>query len=517
MVKIDNIPVYDAVLGEDGGMMRISLVDVPAVMSNFQVFAAQTPVQRYRIQDEAQRRVLGVVMRADFPIYRRDDDGTEYYLIYRADTIKEMAEKYLFEGLQNEVNVMHRDGSEVEGVNMVQWFIKDTGRGIVPEGFDGIADGSLFAEFHVDNDEVWDAIKDGTYRGFSLEGYFHFIPERDTEDVRRIVRELDGKFTKEKSTRKYRKMKKMKKLIRALAAVLLGAVTTDRGILAWDGDDDLKAGDRVWVEDEDGNRSDPEDGDYRTEDRKVIRVADNVVTEIVDDEAQVAETPETDAEMASVETDGGRLEWDGEGDLAAGMSVYVTDGDGNRVAAPDGEYRTEDGKVIRVEDGVVAEIRDDEAEVAEGRSAFERARVKAEASYNEIFDNIAAAIAATGVQDFYVVEAGQDYAVVEVWDWDENENPRNRYYRYGLSTAEDGTVTLDEGEPVEVKTMFVPMDFVSPFERNADEEIAQLRAEVERLRKRPAAHPAHTAFAQSMRRVRTGNQGLDRIAELMAQ
>jgi polyhydroxyalkanoate synthesis regulator phasin len=32
--------------------------------------------------------------------------------------------------------------------------------------------------------------------------------------------------------------------------------------------------------------------------------------------------------------------------------------------APDGEYRTEDGKVIVVADGVVAEIRDDAAEVA---------------------------------------------------------------------------------------------------------------------------------------------------------
>ena len=32
---------------------------------------------------------------------------------------------------------------------MVQWFLKDGDRGLSPDGFGDIADGSLFAEFHV--------------------------------------------------------------------------------------------------------------------------------------------------------------------------------------------------------------------------------------------------------------------------------------------------------------------------------------------------------------------------------
>ena len=36
---------------------------------------------------------------------------------------------------------------------------------------------ALFAEFHVLNDEVWAKVKDGTYRGFSLEGAFELVPE----------------------------------------------------------------------------------------------------------------------------------------------------------------------------------------------------------------------------------------------------------------------------------------------------------------------------------------------------
>ena len=158
-------------------MMKISLVDDPAVMSDFLAFDNHRKMQMYSVTDDARRLVRGVVMRADFPIYRRDDRLGEYYIIYKPETIRLMAEKYLAESRQNDVNVMH--STDVDGVQMVQYFIKDSARGVNPTGFEDIADGSLFAEFHILNDEVWEAVKDGTYKGFSLEGVFDFIPEPD--------------------------------------------------------------------------------------------------------------------------------------------------------------------------------------------------------------------------------------------------------------------------------------------------------------------------------------------------
>ena len=510
--------MYDATLGEDGGMLRISLVDAPAVMADFVAFAHQKSVQMYRIEDEEQRRVLGVVMRADFPIYRRDERLGEYYIIYRADTIREMAQKYLAEGRQNNVNLMHQ-GEDVEGVEMVQYFIK--GKGLQPEGFEDIADGSLFAEFHIVDDAIWDKVKDGTYKGFSLEGLFDLVPEEDKDDVQRIVDDLDGKFNE---TQKPNKKMKVKKFLKALGEALLkmGTITTDKGVLAWDGEEDLKEGDRVWIEDEEGNRSDVEDGQYKTTDGKVINVVDNVVASIVDAEAEVApeEQPET---FGSVNTDKGEIRWDGEGELEAGVEVYVVNEDGERAVPEDGDYTTEDGKVIRVEDGKVAEIRDPEAEVAP-QDEFKARIQKMEASYDEIFANIAAAVReALGNDDIYVVEAGADYAVVAVWD----ENGE-KFLRYALETAEDGTVTL-KGEPVEVKPMFVPMDFVSPFEKGAEEEAPAaeeeelrkenetLREQLTAMRKKAAARPAHEEFQSIVRVEKTGNKGMDRIAKLMAK
>ena len=63
-----------------------------------------------------------------------------------------------------------------------------------------------------------------------------------------------------------------------------------------------------------------------------------------------------------VKTDKAVLEYDGE-ELVAGMDVYITDEDGNKVPAEDGEYVTEDNKTITVKDGKVESIVDPVAEV----------------------------------------------------------------------------------------------------------------------------------------------------------
>ena len=531
-VTIDGIPVYRALVdAEDCGMIRISLVDDPAVQSNFLAFKKQEPARRqlYAVSDEDKRLVVGCVMRADFPIYRRDarPDGTEfeYYIIYKADTIRAMAEKYLLQDRQNNVDLMH-DGKDVDGVQMVQYYIKDSDKGVNPAGFEDLADGSLFAEFHVTNDDVWAAIKDGTYKGFSLEGIFDLTPERDKASVEEIVEALDGVFSRIFNPKQYEKMSKVKGLLARLAKALveLGNVSTDKGVLSWDGDEDLKAGDNVYTEDENGERKAAPDGDYTTEDGKVIVVVDGKVSEIRDAAAEVAPAEEENdkpVEAGSVDTDKGFLEWDGEDDLKAGDAVYVRDDEGNRVAAPDGDYTTEDGKVIVVKDGKVEEIRDAKAEVApEVEARREEAmsrKQKFEESYNEKFRLIAGAIAENRTDDFYIVDAGDDFAVVCAWgeDWVDH------YFRYAVTWNEDGSANV--ADPVEVKSMFVPLDFESPFEAKEDTEkeelrrqVADLSAQVEELKKTPAAQAAHQEFTGTQMPEKTGNKGLDNLARFMA-
>ena len=523
IVTIDGIPVYRALVERDGdtGMMRISLVDDPAVQSDFLAFKNQTVrrVLTYAVQDEEKRLVLGCVMRADFPIFRRDADGTEYYVIYKADTIRTMAEKYLAEDRQNLVSLMHREGTDQEGVQMVQYFIK--GAGLSPDGFEDISDGSLFAQFHVTNDEVWAAIKDGTYKGFSLEGYFDLVPEHDANGVQRIVDTLEGKF---KTILKSNNMAKMKGLLARLARAIvnLGNITTDRGLISWDGDEDLKAGDNVYIVDAEGNRSDAADGEYVTEDGKTIVVAGGKVADIRDPEAEVApaeaKVEEAAAEVKAVETDKGKLVWDNEEeDLKEGDAVYKVDEEGNREPAEDGEYTTADGKVITVVDGKVASIVDPSAEVdVEGaqkkKGCMARVAEAFSESYDEKFRKIANAIAALGYEDFWVVDAGDDFAVAEIWD--EEKGPH--YLRFKVSWDEAGEASVND--PVEVVPAFVTKE-----ERDAADAAFQamksdyekVKADLEALRSAPAAKPAHEEFNGAGGKSETGIRGLDRLAKLM--
>ena len=329
IVTINGIPVYDALItDEECGMNRISLVDAPAVDADFLAFAKEKTPQMYSVTDEEKRIVRGVVMRADYPIYRKDSRRGEYYVIFKADTIRLMAEKYLLESKQNEVNLDHQEDTEVDGVQMVQWFIKDSANGINPAGFEDIADGSLFAEFHVVNDDVWASIKEGTYNGFSLEGVYDMQPETNVSEVEEIVDVLDGIFSK---LYKQDKMSKLARFKEALAKILVecGSTTTDKGILYWESDADLKEGDEVFVEDAEGNRTPAPSGDYTTSDGKVIVVVDGKVAEIKDAEAEVA--PE-EPESADDNNEGGNDNEGGDNTPAGGEG-----GEGGNDTPGDGE------------------------------------------------------------------------------------------------------------------------------------------------------------------------------------
>lgn len=263
-------------------MLCISLVDAPAVESNFVAFDETKRMEVYCVADEEKRIVRGVVMRANFPIYRYSADMGEYYIMYSAETIRIMAEKYLAEARQNNTTLHHIAGSIAEGINLVQYFIKDTAKGIAPLGFEDIEDGSLFAEYQVRDAELWHQIKCGTFKGFSLEGIFAI--ER--------VADNSPKFNKNM------RHKKLKEMLAKLVGEAFAQITTDKGILRWDSEEDLKVGDEVFFITEEGEEQKPEDGDYLTEDGKTIKVEDGKVVEIIEKEEEVEPAPAEEEAMA---------------------------------------------------------------------------------------------------------------------------------------------------------------------------------------------------------------------------
>lgn len=271
MKTFNGLPLYeDTIYDESCGMLRISLVDLPAVDSDFQKFGKAVKVV---MASEEQRLILGVVMRANYPIYRVDEERGEYYTIFSAETIRTMAEKYLAENRQNRVNLMHC-GEEMRGVYMNQMFIKDTAKGVAPAGFEEIEDGSLFMEFHVEDDEIWNWIKEGILRGFSLEGFFG----------------LEETYSDKNMAIDFKKMK------RSLAKILakFTETSTDKGVLTYEGD--LEVGKDVYLLNADGEIVDAADGEYLAEDGRVIVVEGGKVADIREKAEEPKEAEPVEAE-----------------------------------------------------------------------------------------------------------------------------------------------------------------------------------------------------------------------------
>lgn len=260
-----SIPVYEALIDDfECGIYRISLVDLPAVESDFVYFSKQDRIMKYAVQSDEERMVTGVIMRANFNIFRRDERLGEYYIRYSADTIKKMAEKMMADGTFNNINIMHEDGSDVDGVNMVELFIKDSSKGITPNGFDDIEDGSLFATYKINNDTIWNEIKDDTFKGFSLEGCFGLeqvkLRKNNNKTIYQTMSVLFNRFLK--------------------SFIKCGSVDTDKGTLYWVGEADLQIGDELFYNTNNEEAVKVEDGEYTLTDGTTIVVKDGLVSEI---------------------------------------------------------------------------------------------------------------------------------------------------------------------------------------------------------------------------------------------
>ena len=158
---------------DESGVDYIALVDSPAIESNWMAFNKEDIKQIFQIQDEEKRIVSGYFMKADLPIIRLNDKNEKYYVVFRRETIEKIVNKFFKNGYNANVNLMHDNNLQAKGVYVIESLIIDSKRGTkAPEGFEDAPDGSWFGSMRVENDEVWQMAKDGTFKGFSVEGMF---------------------------------------------------------------------------------------------------------------------------------------------------------------------------------------------------------------------------------------------------------------------------------------------------------------------------------------------------------
>lgn len=184
----NNLPIYEVrITSEEDGIEYVALTARPAIEANFLAFNDSLKFSL----NEDKRLITGPLMICDMPIFRRDKNKGEFYVVYKADTIRLMAEKMLFDKRTTAVNIEHIENSEVPGVILEELYIKDSSRGINPIEFSEVPDGSLFATYKVENDVIWNSIKAGKFKGFSLEGDFSLVRESDEyEDLLKMLKRI---------------------------------------------------------------------------------------------------------------------------------------------------------------------------------------------------------------------------------------------------------------------------------------------------------------------------------------
>lgn len=188
-----DLPVYlldiSEDMNDDAEVDYVALVDRPAIQKNWNAFKNQ---QRFDVVSEDKHIISGPLMLADVPIFRSDSTYGDYYVVFSKDTIFKIAQKFFKRGYQSNVNLMHSPDQQVEGVTMFESFITDASRGILPmKGFEDAPDGSWFGSFKVDNPQVWNDVKEGKFKGFSVEGLFTYKTQMSKEqELMNAIKEI---------------------------------------------------------------------------------------------------------------------------------------------------------------------------------------------------------------------------------------------------------------------------------------------------------------------------------------
>ena len=145
-------------------------------------------MQSFSVVNNEERIVVGPAMVPDMPIFRSDSTG-EYFVFFDKKTIETIALKFYAKGFQQSANEMHT--KPVEGITFFMSWIADESKGIPKmKQFEDLPDGTWFLGAKVMNDETWSKVKDGTFKGFSVEGMFDMTEVKMRMKEEEIIEKL---------------------------------------------------------------------------------------------------------------------------------------------------------------------------------------------------------------------------------------------------------------------------------------------------------------------------------------
>jgi len=186
--------IIELVINEEdslSGIDAVSVVQNPAIQENF--IALKRHEVTLKEIDEEKRLLMGAALIPNKHIYRRNEKDEEYYIYFSEKTVRKASELFLMRSNQNNATYEHKD--KLNGMSVVEsWIIEDEQHDKSKKyGFD-LPVGTWMISMKVNNDEVWNDVKEGKVKGFSIEGYFADKLEMSLQDENEVLLEAIRKI-----------------------------------------------------------------------------------------------------------------------------------------------------------------------------------------------------------------------------------------------------------------------------------------------------------------------------------
>ena len=215
--------IVELIIADDSQELAIdaiSLVTSPAIESEFVFFGKEKNNLTFAKVDEEKRMLISPALIPNKNIFRHNPNTQEdYYVYFSKETVRKASELYLKHNNHHKATYQHQD--RVSGVLTVESWIKegDSDKSKL-YGYD-LPNGTWFVKMKIENDELWNKIKEGELKGLSIEGYFTNKFEQmqkkefTNEEVKTALKELLSVQKVELGSVKELK-EKSKKLIKAM-------------------------------------------------------------------------------------------------------------------------------------------------------------------------------------------------------------------------------------------------------------------------------------------------------------
>jgi hypothetical protein len=171
MTKIVELIISEEEKEEQDGVFAISLVEDPAIDEYWVALSKQKKELKFAKVDEDKRLLIAPALIPNKQIFRLADDGSDYYVYFSKDTIKKASELYMKRNHLQSATLEHE--TDIDGLCVVESWVKEFEIDkSVKYGFEHCPVGTWFVTMRVDNDEIWNKVKEGEVLGFSIEGFF---------------------------------------------------------------------------------------------------------------------------------------------------------------------------------------------------------------------------------------------------------------------------------------------------------------------------------------------------------